>query len=82
MAIRLGHSCANCKNFINQEFCSEHQTAVSTRHTCDSFEMLATLKNDPNCLTCSRYEGPTCAYPQKAAPNMLCSQWAPQSATA
>ncbi|MFL1897054.1 hypothetical protein ACJRPK_15225 [Aquimarina sp. 2-A2] len=82
MAIRLGNSCLNCSHLIEGEYCTTHQTTVSNRHTCDSFEMRASLKDDPNCTTCSRYQGPTCANPQKAAPGMLCSHWAPIRATA
>lgn len=82
MAIRLGNSCINCDFFINGEYCKQHETTVSSRHTCDSFEMKESLKDDPNCSTCSRFEGPTCAHPQKAAPGMLCSHWAPQRAEA
>ena len=82
MAIRLGNSCTNCENFTEEGFCMKHSTMVSSRHTCDSFAMKATLKNDPNCTTCNRYEGPTCANPKKAAPGMLCSHWAPLDAQA
>ena len=42
----------------------------------------ATIKNDPSCVSCIRYEAPTCANPKKAAPKMSCSHWAPQSAVA
>jgi len=82
MAIRLGNSCLNCTHFVEGEFCTEHETKVTSRHTCDSFDMKMMLKDDPNCTTCARYQGPTCAHPQKAAPGMLCSHWAPQNAVA
>jgi len=77
MSIRLGNSCINCKKYKNQ-FCSLHDTTVGMQHTCDSFSMRAKLKDDPNCVTCSRFMNPTCANPKKAAPGMLCSHWAPQ----
>ena len=81
MAIRLGNSCMNCESF-HDGLCAKHGTAVSAKHTCDSFEMKASLKNDPNCGTCARYQGDDCANPQKAAPGMLCSHWAPLNAQA
>ncbi|APY00679.1 hypothetical protein [Lacinutrix venerupis] len=82
MSIRIGNSCINCDNLLENENCKIHGVKVSTSYTCDSFEMKAALKNDPNCDTCARYQGPTCANPQKATPGMLCSHWAPQNATA
>ncbi|GEQ85122.1 hypothetical protein ULMS_06300 [Patiriisocius marinistellae] len=82
MSIRLGNSCTNCENLVDGMNCKIHGVQVSDSYTCDSFEMKAALKNDPNCTTCSRYEGPTCANPQKAALGMLCSHWAPQNAIA
>ncbi|EPR67648.1 hypothetical protein ADICYQ_3288 [Cyclobacterium qasimii M12-11B] len=44
--------------------------------------MKAALKDNRNCDSCLRYETDDCANPQKAAPGMLCSHWAPQSANA
>lgn len=82
MSIRLGNSCNNCENLTDAMMCKVHLVKVNNSYTCDSFEMKAVLKNDPNCTTCARYQGPTCANPQKAAPDMLCSHWAPQNATA
>ena len=78
MSIRLGNSCLNCEKFKN-EYCMKHETSVSAQHTCDSFKMIAALKDEPNCLNCARYQNPTCANPQKAAPGMLCNHWAPQA---
>lgn len=80
MSIRLGNSCENCSNLAAGKICEIHEVKVSSGYTCDSFNMKAALKDDPNCTTCSRYQGPTCAHPQKAAPGMLCSHWAPQNA--
>jgi len=78
MSIRLGNSCVNCERFKNN-FCAKHETSVGEQHTCDSFKMKAAIKNEPNCLNCGRYQSPTCANPQKAAPGMLCNHWAPQA---
>lgn len=78
MSIRLGNSCINCEKY-NDGFCSYHKTTVGSSYTCDTFEMKGALKNDPNCVTCSRYQQPDCANPQKAAPGMLCNHWAPQA---
>ncbi|MEM7086078.1 MAG: hypothetical protein AAF489_07840 [Bacteroidota bacterium] len=82
MAIRLGNSCDNCENLLEHNQCNVHGVNVSSGYTCDSFEMKTSLKNDSNCTTCFRFEGPSCANPKKAAPNMLCSHWAPQNAQA
>ncbi|KAA1245182.1 hypothetical protein [Aquimarina sp. RZ0] len=82
MAIRLGNSCENCENLMTNNTCKVHGVKVSSSYTCDSFEMKAVLKDDRNCVTCLRYETNECANPQKAAPGMLCSQWAPQNAMA
>jgi hypothetical protein len=75
MSIRSGNSCKNCEQH-NEGFCMVHKTTVGPAYTCDSFEMRAELKDDPNCITCVRYEKPDCANPQKAAPAMLCNHWA------
>jgi len=82
MAIRLGNGCKNCENLSENNTCKIHGVKVSSSYTCDSFEMKAALKDDRNCVTCLRYESKDCANPQKAAPAMLCSHWAPQNAMA
>lgn len=82
MSIRIGNSCVNCDSLGDNNKCKVHGVKVDTSYTCDSFEMKAALKNDPNCMTCVRYESTTCANPKKAAPAMLCSHWAPQNASA
>jgi hypothetical protein len=82
MSIRIGNSCVNCENLSANEICKVHGVIVSTSYTCDSFEMKAALKNNPNCITCDRYESESCANPEKAAQDMLCSHWAPQNAQA
>lgn len=82
MSIRLGNSCTNCENFTAQNMCKVHGVKVNENYTCDSFVMKAALKDDRNCVTCVRYGQSDCANPQKAAPGMLCSHWAPQQATA
>lgn len=82
MAIRLGNSCCNCENMTAANECKVHGVHVDDRYTCDTFEMKASLKNNPSCGTCARFDGPSCAHPDKAAQGMLCSSWAPISASA
>lgn len=82
MSIRIGNSCINCENLLQNKLCSVHGVHVNTSYTCDSFSMRAELKEDSNCETCARYQGPTCAHPLRAAPAMLCSHWAPKNASA
>jgi len=82
MSIRIGNSCINCENLKSNKLCKVHGVKVATNYTCDSFNMKAALKNDPNCGNCARYETTTCANPQKATPGMLCSHWAPENAQA
>ncbi|MFT7284558.1 hypothetical protein [Nonlabens sp.] len=82
MSIRMGNSCVNCDNLMGDDTCKVHVVKISTSYTCDSFEMKAALKDDPNCVSCARYEGPSCSNPQKAALGMLRAQWAPQNAQA
>ncbi len=78
MAITLAHNCSNCDQLKDGNFCKTHKVHVSAKYTCDSFDMKASLKDDRNCVTCSRYEESDCANPTKAAPGMLCASWAPQ----
>ncbi|MEM7380311.1 MAG: hypothetical protein AAF361_03835 [Bacteroidota bacterium] len=78
MSIRLGHTCENCEKNSNG-FCSVHHTSVTSAYTCDSFEMRASLKDSPNCVSCLKYESDNCANPQTAAPGMLCNHWAPRA---
>ncbi len=82
MSIRLANNCINCENIMEGSVCKIHGVKVSNSYTCDSFEMKAALKDDRNCVTCVRYETSDCVNPQKAAPGMLCSHWAPQNASA
>ncbi|MDT7829766.1 hypothetical protein RQM65_13915 [Pricia sp. S334] len=82
MSIRLANNCSNCENLMEGSVCKVHGVKVSNSYTCDSFDMKAALKDDRNCVTCVRYETSDCANPQKAAPGMLCSHWAPQNASA
>lgn len=82
MAIRMGNSCLNCESLTESNQCLIHGVQVSEGYTCDSFHMKASLKNDPNCTSCARYERPSCANPKEAAAGMLCSHWAPQNASA
>ncbi|SHJ25854.1 hypothetical protein [Pseudozobellia thermophila] len=82
MSIRLGNSCVNCENLVENHICKVHGVEVGTSYTCDSFEMKAMLKDKENCVSCVRYETSDCANPQKAAPGMSCAHWAPQGASA
>ena len=82
MSIRIGNSCLNCESFQLDHTCSVHHVKVSEKYTCNSFEMKSEVKNDPSCVSCVRLESSSCAHPKKAAPEMLCSQWAPHSASA
>lgn len=79
MAIRLGNSCVNCESFSEKDICVIHSVKVNKSYTCDTFNMKANLRDDMNCGTCARFNISTCANPQKAAPAMLCSHWAPQA---
>ena len=78
MAIRLGNNCQNCSNFSNQGMCEVHKVQVGSYYTCDNFDMRNELTNKRDCTTCLRFEREDCANPTKAAPNMMCSVWAPR----
>ncbi len=82
MSIRIGNSCSNCENLQSNNLCKIHMVSVNPTYTCNSFSMKAAIKNDPSCVTCVRYEAPSCENPKKAAPKMSCSHWAPQNALA
>lgn len=77
MSIRLGNSCINCKEY-NDGFCNLHETTVSMKHTCDSFEMKGQLKDDEDCTTCARFQTENCPNPEHAAAGMQFSKWAPR----
>lgn len=79
MSIRLATNCTNCVNFQNDNTCAQHHIKVSERHTCDSFTMKASLKDNMNCGTCTRYNTSSCPHPQKASAEMLCTSWAPKA---
>ncbi|AEE20931.1 hypothetical protein JM84_1734 [Dokdonia sp. Hel_I_63] len=78
MAIKLAHNCSNCNQLRDGNFCKKHEVHVGAQYTCDSFDMKAALKDDRNCVTCTRYQESDCANPTQAAPGMLCASWAPQ----
>ena len=82
MSIRIGNSCSNCENLQQNSVCKIHMVTVNPTYTCNSFNTKTAIKNDPSCISCIRYEAPSCANPKKAAPKMSCSNWAPQSAIA
>ena len=80
MAIRLANSCNNCQNLSGSSPCNVHGVKVSQSYTCDSFEMKEDLRDERDCLTCTRYETENCTNPQKASEGMLCLDWAPKNA--
>ncbi|MDO6439115.1 hypothetical protein Q4534_16965 [Cyclobacterium sp. 1_MG-2023] len=82
MSIRLASNCSNCENLSSNGVCKVHGVKVNDSYTCDTFQMKAALKDNRNCDSCLKYETSDCANPQKAAPGMLCSHWAPQNANA
>lgn len=82
MAIRLGSTCSNCDKFMNDNMCTVHGVRVGHLYTCDSFEMKARLADEKNCATCLRLDREDCANPTKAAPAMMCADWAPRSMSA
>jgi hypothetical protein len=82
MSIRIGNSCSNCDSIQSDNVCQIHSVSVNPTYTCNSFSMKISIKNDASCVTCARYESPTCANPKKAAPKMSCSHWAPRNAVA
>ena len=82
MSIRIGNSCSNCENLQQNSVCKIHMVTVNPAYTCNSFNMKTAIKNDPSCISCVRLESSSCAHPKKAAPEMLCAQWAPHSASA
>ncbi|MEO0571634.1 MAG: hypothetical protein AAF039_08005 [Bacteroidota bacterium] len=82
MAIRLGNTCSNCDNFMTDNLCKVHAVKVGGHYTCDSFEMKQHLTDERNCTTCVRFDRDDCANPEKAAPGMMCSVWAPQKISA
>ena len=79
MAIRFANNCSNCKNLIENTFCSKHEVLVSQKYTCDQFDMRMELKNERSCSNCHKHETSSCSHPTKAAPGMLCASWAPSA---
>ena len=76
MAIRLSTTCLNCSNLRNDSTCDIHEVKVSSNYTCDHFQMRSELDYDRQC---TRHGKDDCAHPEKAAPGMLCTSWAPAS---
>jgi len=79
MAIQYSHNCMNCKNLMENNYCSVHQVMVSGRYTCEKFNMKDEFLSDRNCTNCKKYETSDCAHPDKAAPGMLCRSWTPNA---
>lgn len=77
MNVRLANNCVNCKSLTSTSICNQHQITVTAKHTCDSFSMSASLKNQMDCTNCVKYNKSNCSHPAKAAADMLCSSWAP-----
>lgn len=78
MAIRLVNGCVNCQNLAANNICKIHEAKVENIHTCDSFDMRVSLKKEVTCLTCTKYFTNKCPNQAKAAPEMLCNEWAPK----
>lgn len=78
MAIRLVNGCINCQNLAANNICKIHEAKVENIHTCDSFDMRVSLKKEVTCLSCTKYFTSKCPNQAKAAPEMLCNEWAPK----
>lgn len=79
MSIRLVNGCVNCQNLSTDNQCTIHKTVVEKIHTCDSFDMRASLKDEVDCGTCSKFNMPTCPNSAHAASGMLCNSYAPKA---
>ncbi len=77
MAIRLSSNCSNCAELTPAAECNVHKVKVNANYTCDSFALKNDLAVDRQCTSCTRHNTDSCAHPDKAAPGMLCSSWAP-----
>lgn len=79
MSIRLVNGCVNCENLGNNHTCSVHHTIVKDIHTCDSFDMRVSLKDEVECRTCAKFNMPDCPNPTHAAAGMMCNEYAPKA---
>ena len=79
MAIRLVNGCVNCSNLGAEHHCNVHNTKVEEKHTCDHFDMRASLENDLDCMQCAKYSTSNCPHPQQSGEDMLCSSFAPMA---
>lgn len=79
MSIRLVNGCVNCKNLTQDSTCKIHETKVKEIHTCDSFDMRVSLKDEIDCATCIKFNKPSCPNQLHAAKGMLCNEWAPEA---
>ncbi|WP_297978471.1 hypothetical protein [uncultured Capnocytophaga sp.] len=79
MAIRLVSGCVNCENLTAENVCKLYNIKVELKHTCDDFNMRPSLKDEVDCLSCSKYKTQSCANQLHAAEGMLCNEWAPDT---
>ncbi|MBV7440337.1 hypothetical protein KRX57_02815 [Weeksellaceae bacterium TAE3-ERU29] len=79
MSIRLVNGCVNCENLANDNTCKVHHEKVKEIHTCDSFDMRVSLKDEVECGTCIKFSTPRCPNQANAVHGMLCNEWAPKA---
>lgn len=77
MAIRLATNCSNCAE-LSDVTCNVHKVEVDAHYTCDSFSKNLKEFFSRKCANCSRFQQESCAQPKSAAPEMLCTEWAPE----
>lgn len=77
MAIRLVNGCVNCQNLTSDNMCKVYEIKVENKHTCDSFNMRASLKGEVDCMSCSKLHSVKCPNALNAAAGMLCNEWTP-----
>lgn len=79
MSIRLVNGCVNCQNLAAGHECTVHHTIVEDKHTCDSFDMRVSLKDELDCMNCVKFNTENCPHPAHAAADMMCNAWAPKA---
>ncbi|MEO1433997.1 MAG: hypothetical protein AAFV80_00555 [Bacteroidota bacterium] len=77
MAIRYSSSCTNCAELAETVVCNVHNVKVSPSYTCDSFSAKLEEFFARKCSNCIRFNTESCAHPESASPEMLCTKWAP-----
>lgn len=78
MSIRLVNGCVNCEN-LSENTCTVHKATVKDIHTCDSFDMRVSLREEIECGTCSKFNMPNCPNQANASQGMLCNEYAPKA---